>query len=211
MGAVCPHSLSRPVEPQRPSSREVRPSSRPLSRPSRSLPCSCWPRRSRRALHPSSRKARAGSSPWLLGTPNSAVALLAGASAVDTAGADGPVTSDVPLDGTALQALSLQASGTNLFGKTASSKSGRSDSSRWRAAMDPRLSSRAPSALRRHCSASPQPPPAATWERPGNSPSIAIGDPATSPVSISAGVGALAASAQETAGGVQSGDSCSRT
>ena len=144
----------------------------------------------------------------LLGAPSGPVANLAGANAVDTDGTGGPFTSDVPLDATVLQALNLQASGVNLFGTNGIIQLGavgqyaqaRDDGSS--VAFAGTVSS-APSLVGVGTT-----PTGGNLGTPGagNSALIGIGDPATSPVSISASIGALAASAQETAGGAQSGD-----
>jgi hypothetical protein len=144
----------------------------------------------------------------LLGVPSTAVALLAGASAVDATGTGGPFTSDVPLDATALQALNLQASSTNLFGSNGIIQLG--TVGQFAQAQDDGSSvafsgtvTSAPSLLGIATT-----PTGGSLGTPGagNSALIAVGDPATSPVSISASIGTLAASAQETAAGVQSGD-----
>src|SRR4051794_6116811 len=144
----------------------------------------------------------------LLGVPSTPVADLAGAPAIDPLGTGGPFTSDVPLDATALQALNLQASAVNLFGTNGIIQLGavgqyaqaRDDGSS--VAFSGAVSS-APSLVGVGTT-----PTGGNLGTPGsgNSALIAVGNPATSPVSISASIGALAASAQETAGGVQSGD-----
>ncbi len=144
----------------------------------------------------------------LLGAPSTPVADLAGASAVDPLGTGGPFTSDVPLDATALQTLNLQASGVDLFGTNGIIQLGavgqyaqaRDDGSS--VAFSGTVSS-APSLVGAGTS-----PTGGNLGTPGagNSALIGIGDPATSAVSISASIGALAASAHETAAGVQSGD-----
>jgi hypothetical protein len=144
----------------------------------------------------------------LLGVPSTPVADLDGASAVDPLGTGGPFTSDVPLDATALQTLNLQASAVNLFGTNGIIQLGavgqyaqaRDDGSS--VAFSGAVSS-APSLVGVGTT-----PTGGNLGTPGagNSALITVGDPATSAVSISASIGALAASAQETAGGVQSGD-----
>jgi len=144
----------------------------------------------------------------LLGVPSTPVADLAGADAVDPLGTGGPFTSDVPLDATALQALNLQASAVNLFGTNGIIQLGavgqyaqaRDDGSS--VAFSGAVSS-APSLVGVGTT-----PTGGNLGTPGagNSALITVGNPATSPVSISASIGQLAASAQETAGGVQSGD-----
>jgi hypothetical protein len=144
----------------------------------------------------------------LLGAPSTQVAALAGASAIDPLGTGGPFTSDVPLDAVALQALNLQASAVDLFGAGGIIQLGavgqyaqaRDDGSS--VAFSGTVSS-APSLVGVGTS-----PTGGNLGAPGggNSALIAIGDPVTSPASISASIGVLAASAQETAAGVQSGD-----
>jgi len=144
----------------------------------------------------------------LLGAPSTPVADLAGASAIDPLGTGGPFTSDVPLDAVALQALGLQASAVDLFGSGGIIQLGavgqyaqaRDDGSS--VSFSGAVSS-APSLVGIGTT-----PTGGNLGTPGagNSALIAIGDPTTSPVSISAGIGVLAASAQETAAGVQSGD-----
>jgi len=143
----------------------------------------------------------------LLGAPSTPVADLVGASAVDPLGTGGPYTSDVPLDAVALQALTLQASAVDLFGAGGIIQLGavgqyaqaRDDGSS--VAFSGTVSS-APSLVGVGTT-----PTGGNLGTPGagNSALIAIGDPVTSPVSVSASIGVLAASAQETAAGVQSG------
>lgn len=144
----------------------------------------------------------------LLGAPSTPVADLAGANAVDPLGTGGPFTSDMPLDATALQALAMQASATNLFGAGGIIQLGAVG--QYAQALDDGSSvafsgtvSSAPSLVGVGTN-----PTGGDLGTPGagNSALIAVGNPVTSPVSVSASIGVLAASAQETAGGVQSGD-----
>ncbi|MGN6324337.1 choice-of-anchor G family protein [Pseudolysinimonas sp.] len=142
----------------------------------------------------------------IAGTPSAPLLNLAGAEAVDANGT-GTVTSDTPLDATVLDALNLRAGTTDLFGATGIIQLGavgqfaqaRDDGSS--VAFSGTVSS-APSLVGSGTTVT-----GSNLGTPGagNSASIGIGDPATSPISIDLVIGAVAASAQQPASGAPSG------
>ncbi|GAA4174564.1 choice-of-anchor G family protein [Gryllotalpicola koreensis] len=134
------------------------------------------------------------------------VASLGGAKAVNTDGSDA-VTSDTPLDPTALSALSIPINGVNLFGDNGiiqlggvgqyAQANGDGSSVAFSGAVS-QASSLA--GIGTDVTPSNIGSPA-----PGSNAEITVGDPATDPASLDVQWGLLAASAKQTADGTQSG------
>jgi hypothetical protein len=145
----------------------------------------------------------------IAGAPSTPVAALLGASAVDANGT-GTVTNDTPLDATALDgAITVTATPTNLFGANGIVQLGAVG--QFAQARDDGSSV----AFSGTVSAAPSLVGAGTTVTggsnlgtpgAGDTADIGLGNPQSSPLSINATIGAVAASAQETAAGAQSGD-----
>jgi len=143
----------------------------------------------------------------IAGAPSTPLLNLAGATAIDSDGTSGPITSNVPLDATVLNALNLQAGPTDLFGPTGIIQLGavgqfaqaRNDGSS--VAFSGTVSS-APGLVGAGTTVT-----GSNLGTPGagNSASINLANVANT-LSLAITVGAVAASASETAAGAQSGD-----